>query len=76
MDVLRGLSSEEFLAVFARMTGRRGHCSELWSNNGTTFIGADAELIRLFTDWETRFLFQDLAAMSIKWTFITPGVPF
>lgn len=40
MDVLRGLSTEEFLAALARMTGRRGHCAEIWSDNGTTFIGA------------------------------------
>lgn len=76
MDVLRGLTTEEFLGALARMTGRRGHCSELWSDNGTTFVGADAELVRVLTDWETKFPFEDLAAMGTKWTFITPAAPF
>lgn len=76
MDVLRGLSTEEFLAALARMTGRRGHCAELWSDNGTTFVGADNELIRVLTDWETRFPFNELTTLGTRWTFITPGAPF
>lgn len=34
------------------------------------------ELIRVLTDWETRFPFKDLAAHGTKWTFVTPGAPF
>lgn len=58
MDVLRRLSTEEFVALFARMTSRRSHCSELWSDNGTTSVGADVQLIRVLTDWETRLLYS------------------
>lgn len=76
IDVLRGLSTEEFLAALARMTGRRGHCAEIWSDNGTTFVGADNELIRVLTEWETKFPFDRLTALDTKWTFITPGAPF
>lgn len=75
LDVLRGLTTEEFLAVLARMTVWRCHCAELWSDNGTTFVGTDNELIRVLTDWETRFPFKELAALGTKWTFITPEHP-
>lgn len=38
LDVLHGLTVEEFLAALSRMTARRGHCAEMWSDNGTTFV--------------------------------------
>lgn len=76
LDVLHGLTIEEFLAALSRMTARRGHCSQIWSDNGTTFVGADRELIRVLTEWEKAFPFDSLADMGTVWTFITPGAPF
>lgn len=76
LDVLHGLTVEEFLAALARMTARRGHCAEMWSDNGTTFIGADHELVRVLTDWQAAFPFDTLADLGTKWTFITPAAPF
>lgn len=76
LDVLHGLTVEEFLAALARMTARRGHCVQMWSDNGTTFVGADNELVRVLTEWEKSFPFDSLADLGTKWTFITPAAPF
>lgn len=44
LEVVSDLTSEAFLAAFKRFIARRGHCADLWSDNGTTFVGADREL--------------------------------
>ncbi|XP_076298183.1 uncharacterized protein LOC143217599 [Lasioglossum baleicum] len=49
LDVVSDLTSEAFLAAFHRFTARRGRCTHLLSDNGTTFRGADALLRQLFT---------------------------
>ena len=37
-------SNESFIAAFHRCFVRRGHCKELYSDQGTNFIGADSLL--------------------------------
>ncbi|KAJ0169499.1 hypothetical protein K1T71_015086 [Dendrolimus kikuchii] len=44
LEVVSDLTSDAFLAAFKRFVARRGHCNELWSDNATTFVGADREL--------------------------------
>lgn len=46
IDVVLGLTNEEFLAAFERFTMRKGRCIKLISDNGTTFVGVDNELAR------------------------------
>lgn len=76
LDVVRSLHIEAFLECFAKMTARRGPCSEIWSDNGTTFTGTNTELQRVLREWENKFPEQQFADMGVKWRFITPGAPF
>lgn len=46
LNVASSYSAEAFLAVFRRFVSRRGLCAEIYS--GTNFVGADAELRRMF----------------------------
>ncbi|XP_025265426.1 uncharacterized protein LOC105258069 [Camponotus floridanus] len=46
-------TAEAFLAAFRRFVSRRGLCSDVFSDCGTNFVGADRELRELF-----RFLFR------------------
>jgi len=48
LEVASNYSAEAFIAAFRRFTSRRGLCSVLYSDCGTNFVGADAELGRLF----------------------------
>lgn len=50
LDVVVGLHMEEFLAAFSRFTSRKERCLELFSDNATTFIGANNELKRVLTE--------------------------
>lgn len=51
IDVVIGLTIEEFLGAFERFTMRKGRCVKLISDNGKTFVGADHELARVLQSW-------------------------
>ena len=44
IEVVSDLTSEAFIAAFCRFTPQRGLCRTIFSDNGTTFKGADTEL--------------------------------
>ena len=44
IEVVEDYTSEAFIAAFHRFTVRRGFCKELYSDQGTNFVGADAQL--------------------------------
>jgi hypothetical protein len=66
-----------FLLAYRRFVSRRGLCAELYSDNGTTFVGADAELRRLFESASD--LYKDVAATLAQdgttWSFIPSYTP-
>ena len=44
LEAVTSYDTEGFIAAFKRFTARRGPCFKLFSDQGTNFIGADAEL--------------------------------
>lgn len=44
LEIAFGSDSDSFLNAFYRMTSQRGLIAEMFSDNGTNFKGADAEL--------------------------------
>lgn len=77
LDVASNYSAEAFIAAFRRFISRRGMCSELFSDCGTNFIGADAELRRLFaaTSREGRAIAEEMANNRVLWRFNPPAAP-
>ncbi|XP_072947688.1 uncharacterized protein [Epargyreus clarus] len=72
------MTSQTFISAYKRFTSRRGHCRELWSDNGTTFVGANKELKVLFK--QERFgvssdIADWLATNGTNWNFIPPHSP-
>lgn len=47
LELVNDLTTLAFIAAFKIFTARRGQCSKLFSDNGTNFRGADAELRRM-----------------------------
>lgn len=76
LDVVQGLTVEEFLETFAKLISRRGLCNEIWSDNGTTFVGANNEMARVLKEWNGKIPHEQLAAYGTTWRFITPSAPF
>lgn len=76
LKVMSDYSTEAFLAAFKRFTARRGACLDIYSDCGTTFVGADVELRALFraTSTTARDLADRLAIRGTQWHFNPPDV--
>ena len=77
IEVVSDYSAPTFLMAFRRFTSRRGLCREVFSDNGTTFQGADSELRRLLQKASSfsQEVATALACDGISWSFIPPGLP-
>ncbi|XP_071581043.1 uncharacterized protein [Temnothorax nylanderi] len=77
LDVASDYSADAFLAALRRFVARRGLCRTLYSDCGTNFVGADAQLRALFSasDPEGRRIAARLAEERIQWHFNPPAAP-
>ncbi|XP_074105832.1 uncharacterized protein LOC141531748 [Cotesia typhae] len=77
LELVSNYSSSGFIAALHRFTSRRGLCTALYSDCGTTFQGACAELKRLFTQGtqESSEIFDALTVNEIIWHFNPPAAP-
>ena len=66
-----------FLNAFKRFVSRRGLCSHVYSDCGTNFVGADAQLKLMFSQQsrQANEIIADLAKMGIQWHFNPPAAP-
>lgn len=78
LELASDLSTKTFLAAFKRFVSRRGLCSEMYSDNGTNFVGANRELKTMFEDTMSQISLdaaEVLAVDGIKWHFIPANSP-
>ncbi|XP_029054752.2 uncharacterized protein LOC114882037 [Osmia bicornis bicornis] len=71
LEVASDLTTEAFIAAFKRFIARRGLCRNVYSDNGTNFIGADNELSELYkTLSDDERLRRFLTDKEISWHFM------
>lgn len=78
VECVDGLTTDAFLAAFRRFVSRRGVPSDMYSDNGTNFVGAANELERQFHQTirqNEEAITDKLTEDSILWHFIPPGSP-
>lgn len=75
IEAVSSLSTDCFLAALKRFTSRRGVPSDIFSDCGTNFKGADKVLLELFNISISPEVQGAVAAMRIKWHFNPPGAP-
>lgn len=79
LEVVGDLSTDAFLNAFKRFTARRGLCANIYSDNGTNFVGARnelRELLHFMKDPKNLSTFADhFAKFNIQWHFIPPRSP-
>lgn len=77
LELVTDLSSEAFLATFRRFVSRRGKPSIVYSDNGTTFVGAKSELERFsnFVEENEASIKNALSDEGITWNFIPAYSP-
>ncbi|XP_050324432.1 uncharacterized protein LOC126755732 [Bactrocera neohumeralis] len=75
IEVVDDLSSQAFLDAFTRFVSRRGPCRDLYSDNGTAFVGANRLLKEDLAAWQGENNKRSLANSGTHWHFITPSAP-
>lgn len=78
LEVASDMSTKSFIAAFKRFTSRRGQCSNLYSDNGTNFVGANRELKTNFDDAMAELssaAAELLANQDTTWHFIPANSP-
>ena len=76
-ELVEDYSSEAFIAAFHWFSACRGHCKKLYSDQGTNFVDADAQL-RQMVDASSSFssqVFKSLTQEGILWILNPPSAP-
>ncbi|XP_030751382.1 uncharacterized protein LOC115878912 [Sitophilus oryzae] len=74
LDIVTDLTSQAFLSVLKRFVSRRGKPLHLYSDNGTTFIGANSAMLQ-FINKHSNYVSTCLATEGIQWHFMPPKAP-
>ena len=77
LEVVSDYTAQGFLLAFRRFVSRRGLCTTIFNDNGTTFKGASAEIRDLFeaASCTGREIAAAVAADGVEWKFIPPRAP-
>lgn len=75
LELVTDLTSEAFLRAFRRFIGRRGLIRRLWSDNATTFVGAQRLLQPVAGQIRRASMAPEARQWAIEWHFITPRAP-
>lgn len=79
IELVSDLTTEAFIAALKRFMARRGVSADIFSDNGTNFIGANnvhAEINKLNKSLKHNTLISNfLLGMNTRWHFIPPSAP-
>jgi len=76
LELVPDLSTEAYIAALHRFVSRRGLCNNIYSDNGTNFIGAEKEIRRMIVDTEFADSIVNYASQQgIKFHFVPPSSP-
>lgn len=79
MELVSDLSTDRFLQALRRFIARRGRCSDIFSDNGTNFVGARnrmQDLLKILKDSSHhKTISRELAKEGIQWHFNPPSAP-
>lgn len=78
LEAVSDLTSDAFIAAFHRFTSMHGRPSDIYTDNGTNFVGASNQLEvekQIFVKTIERELVHEINNDGIKWHFIPPAAP-
>ncbi|XP_046145641.1 uncharacterized protein LOC123988926 [Osmia bicornis bicornis] len=76
LDLVSDYTSAAFLAAYTRFVSRRGIPKSMYSDNGTTFQGANKELRKAHREsLRDTNLHNKLAVDGVAWHFLRPSAP-
>lgn len=74
LELVSDATTPQFLQALRRMIARRGRVTNIWSDNGTNFCGAN-NFLRSIGNKQNEWAYQVQNEMSITWHFATPNAP-
>ncbi|XP_068149481.1 uncharacterized protein [Drosophila tropicalis] len=78
LEPVGDLTSDAFIGAFNRFIGRRGLCTDVYSDCGTNFIGANKKLQvdkLAYCSYITKHIAPTLLRKGINWHFNPPSAP-
>ncbi|XP_055920880.1 uncharacterized protein LOC129952352 [Eupeodes corollae] len=77
LEAVTDLTTQAFIAAFRRFISRRGICSNIYSDCGTNFKGANTELQKMLNvaKHDYKEIADSLSKLGTKWNFIPPASP-
>ncbi|XP_055591487.1 uncharacterized protein LOC129743477 [Uranotaenia lowii] len=79
LELVSDLSTERFLQALRRFIGRRGYCADIYSDNGTNFVGARnflRELLEIIRNSQHQEkVSKECVNNHIQWHFIPAAAP-
>ncbi|XP_065086352.1 uncharacterized protein LOC135708280 [Ochlerotatus camptorhynchus] len=79
LELVTDLSTDRFLQALRRFIGRRGKCQDIYSDNGTNFVGAKSkmqEFLKLIRSSDhCEKIVKECAEEGIQWHFNPPSAP-
>ncbi|GBM00440.1 hypothetical protein AVEN_179245-1 [Araneus ventricosus] len=80
LEIVNSCSTDAFIGALKRFIARRGKPSDIYSDNGTNFVGANNELRKILKDLfnkESTGKIEDfIASEGIVWHFNPPATPY
>ncbi|XP_069982188.1 uncharacterized protein [Penaeus vannamei] len=73
IEVAFSLDTDSFIHALERFIARRGEPKEIWSDNGTNFVGAPQELKKAIQEWNQDLIHAHLLKKEIDWKFNPPA---
>lgn len=75
VELAGDMTTETFIAALRRFVNRRGLCGDIYSDNGSNFVGAEKELRELFKILNDNSISSFLSRHNINWHFNPPAAP-
>ena len=75
LEVVKSMETDSFINALRRFVARRGPPSDIYSDNGTNFVGADRELKQSLQEWNQSQIADVLSQKGIQWHFNPPAAP-
>ena len=75
IEVTPNLSTDSTIMAIQRFRNRRGHPTDIYSDNGRNFRGASEEVKTAWKNLDKETCKKELANIAITWHFLPPGAP-
>ncbi|XP_044597974.1 uncharacterized protein LOC123274434 [Cotesia glomerata] len=79
LEIAEDLTTDALIGALSRFIDRRGRCKNLYSDNGTNFVGANNQLKEVYAilnaDSSANKIHNTLSKEGISWHFIPPLFP-